>query len=168
MPGLGKSGTSRINDFKWSIFEEVSRKAQRCKEKLSLNPKRRISPRRLQNYLFNSIDNGPLRSSRKIVLESFNAAGRPFGKCFNPSIRAVAHVADHLMACGCSLRKEPVPDSLDFATYQKLSCYSHHEYTNYLHLNSSPGLPFSNLNVSGSKSANFNVSVIELPLIDPV
>src|SRR5215208_6251899 len=38
----------------------------------------------------------------------------------------------------------------------------------YLHLNSSPGLPFSNVNVSASKSANFTVSVIVLPLIEPV
>ena len=68
----------------------------------------------------------------------FNAAGRSFGKCFDRSVRAVAHVAHYLMSRGCSLRKEPVPYSLNFALYQKLSRYSH-ELKDYLHLTSSPG-----------------------------
>ena len=60
------------------------------------------------------------------MFESFNAARRPFHECFNRSIRTVADVTYHLMSRGCSLRKEPVPDPLDFATYQKLSRYSRH------------------------------------------
>src|SRR5215218_7745669 len=108
------------------MLKEVSCKAQRCKERLSFNSKRGITARRLQNYLFNLIDNGPLRSGGQVVFESFNAAGGSLGECFNGSVRTVAHVAYHLMSRGCALRKEPVPDPLDFATYQKLSRYSRH------------------------------------------
>ena len=59
------------------------------------------------------------------MFESFNAARRSLGECFNRSVRTVAYVPYNLMSRGCSLRKEPVPDSLNFALYQKLSCYSH-------------------------------------------
>ena len=59
------------------------------------------------------------------MFESFNAAGRSLGECFNRSVGTVAHVAYDLMSRGCSLRKESIPDSLNFTLYQKLSCYSH-------------------------------------------
>src|SRR5215216_1219112 len=102
MPGLGKSGTSRIKDFKWSI------------DGSSLNAKRRIRARRLETYFFYLVHHGPLRPGGKVVFESFNAIGRSFGECFDCSVRTVAHVTNHLMSRGCSLRKEPVPDPLDF------------------------------------------------------
>jgi hypothetical protein len=63
------------------------------------------------------IDYCPLWASNKIVFESLNAACRSFSKRFNRSIRTVAHVTNHLMSSGCALRKEPVPNSLDFPSY---------------------------------------------------
>src|SRR5215217_6285724 len=117
MPGLGKSGTSRIRDFKWSIDES------------SLNSKRGVGARWLETYFFYLVHYRPLRSGGQIMFESFNAAGRSFRECLNRSVRTVAHVTHHLMSRGCSLRKEPVSNSLDFATYQKLSRYSHTTYT---------------------------------------
>jgi hypothetical protein len=63
------------------------------------------------------IDYGPLRSSREIVFESFDAACRSLRECFNTSIRAVAHVANYLMSRRCSLREETIPDTLHVASY---------------------------------------------------
>jgi hypothetical protein len=72
------------------------------------------------------IDHGPLRSSREIVLESFNAPGWSFSERFNTSIRAVAHITHNLMPCCCSLREETIPDALNLTSNEKLSCYSLH------------------------------------------
>lgn len=77
------------------------------------------------------VHNRPLRAGGKVMFESFNTARWSLGECFDGSVGTVAHVAYHLMSRGCSLRKEPVPDSLNFALYQKLSCYSHALETTY-------------------------------------
>jgi hypothetical protein len=108
-------------------FEEVSRKGAKTPGifELSLNSKCRVGARRLQNYLFNLIDYRPLRSSRKIVFESFNAACRSLSECFNTSISTVAHITDNLMSRRCSLRKETIPDPLNFTFDKKLSRYAH-------------------------------------------
>jgi hypothetical protein len=94
------------------------------------------------------------------VLESLNAACRSFSKRLNTAISTVAHVANNLMPRRCSLREEAIPDSLNVAFDKKPSCY--------LHLKSSPSFPFSNVNVSSSESLILRLSVIVLPLIDPV
>jgi hypothetical protein len=70
------------------------------------------------------IDDRPLWSSREIVFESFNTARRSFGERFNRSIRTIANVANHLMSRRCSLGKEPIPNPLNLASYEKLSRYS--------------------------------------------
>ena len=114
------------------------------------------------------IDYRPLWSSRKIVFERFNAARWSFGECFNTSVSTVPYVADNLMSRCCSLRKEPVPNPLDFTFYKKPSRYALHVRSAYLHLNNSPSFPFSNVNVSTSESESLRLSVIVLPLIDPV
>ena len=75
MPGLGKSGTSRINDFRWSIVTVIF--SIRNAEYVPVGS--RID-------LFNVIYDGPLRPRSKIVLERFNAARRSFGKRFDCSI----------------------------------------------------------------------------------
>src|SRR6185369_115691 len=115
---------------------------------------------RLQNYLLNLIDYGPLWPSSKIVFEIFNAACRSFRERLNTAVSTVAHVANNLMPRRCSLRKEAIPDSLNVTFNKKPSCY--------LHLKSSPSFPFSNVNVSSSASLILRLSVIVLPLIDPV
>jgi hypothetical protein len=112
MPGFGKSGTSRINDFKWSIYA-----------RLSLDSKCRICPCRLQVYLFDLIDYRPLWTRRQIVFERFDAISRSFRKRFDTSVRTVTHVTDDLMARGCALRKETVTNPLHVASDQKLSRY---------------------------------------------
>ena len=63
------------------------------------------------------IDYSPLRSSREIVFESFNAARRSFRKRFNASVRTIAHVADNLMSRCRALSKETIPDALNLASY---------------------------------------------------
>src|SRR5215467_4364316 len=113
MPGLGKSGTSRISDLRWSMYRL-----------LSLDSKCRILPCRLQVYLFHLIDYGPLRPRRQIVFESLNARRRSFGKRFHTAIRTVAHVTYNLVPRRRALREETITDSLHFTTYQKLSRYS--------------------------------------------
>jgi hypothetical protein len=94
------------------------------------------------------------------VFKIFNAACRALRERFNTAISTVAHVANHLMPRRCSLREETIPDSLNLAFNKKPSCY--------LHLKSSPSFPFSNVNVSSSESLILRLSVIVLPLIDPV
>jgi hypothetical protein len=66
----------------------------------------------------------PLWSSREIVFESLNTAHWSFDERFNRSIRTIAHVANHLMSRRCSLGKETIPNSLNLASYEKLSRYS--------------------------------------------
>src|SRR6185369_1321856 len=104
MPGFGKSGTSRINDFRWSISWL-----------LSFDSKCRIRPCRLQVNLLQLIHYRPLRPRRKIVFERLDA-----------SIRTVAHVTDNLMTRRRALRKETITNSLHFTSNQKLSRYSQH------------------------------------------
>ena len=94
------------------------------------------------------------------MFESFNAACRSLRERLDTAISTVAHVANDLMPRRCSLRKEPIPDSLNVTFDEKPSCY--------LHLKSSPSFPFSNVNVSSSESLILRFSVIVLPLIDPV
>ena len=94
------------------------------------------------------------------MLEGLNTACRSFRERFNTAISTVAHVANNLMPRRCSLREETIPDSLNLAFNKKPSCY--------LHLKSSPSFPFSNVNVSSSESLIFRLSVIVLPLIEPV
>jgi hypothetical protein len=135
---------------------------------LSLDAKCRVSPCRLQVYLLNLIDCRPLRPRHQIVLEGFNAVGRPFSECFNRSIGTVAHVPNNLMSRGRALRKETITNSLHFTSYQKLSRYLQHRPSFYLHLTNLPALPRSSVNVSVSSApAIFNVNVIVLPLIVP-
>src|SRR6185369_13173762 len=103
MPGFGKSGTSRINDFRWSMSWL-----------LSFDSKCRIRPCRLQVDLLQLIHYRPLRSRREIVFESFDTTRWSFSKRLDASIRTVAHVTDNLMARGRSLRKETITNSLHF------------------------------------------------------
>ena len=102
----------------------------------------------------------PLRPGREVVFEIFNTTRRSLGKSLDRSVRAVAHVTYDLMFGRCALRKETIPDPLHVASYYKLP--------RYLHLTSSPGFPFSKVNVSSSESPTFRVKVIVLPLIVPV
>src|SRR6476646_2494725 len=108
MPGFGKSGTSRINDLRWSISWL-----------LSLDSKCRIRPCRLQADLLQLIHYLPLRSGRKIVFESLDATRRSFSKRLDASIRTVAHVTDNLMTRGRALGKETITNSLHFTSHQK-------------------------------------------------
>src|SRR6185436_13710533 len=113
MPGLGKSGTSRINDLRWSMSTL-----------LSLDAKCRIRPCRLQVYLFHLINYRPLRPRCEIVFKRLDTTRRPFGQCLDAAVLTVAHVTDNLMPRRRALRKEPIPDSLYFTADQKLSRYS--------------------------------------------
>ena len=146
MPGFGKSGTSRIKDLRWSI--------------LSFYSKRGIRSARVKIDFFQLIHDGPLRPGGEIVFERFNIACGPFYQRFNCSVRTVANVPDNLMPCSSALREETITNSLHVAFDQKFS--------RYLHLKSCPSLPFSNVNVSSSEFASFNVNVILSPLIEPV
>src|SRR5688572_3897958 len=159
MPGFGKSGTSRINDLRWSMSAF-----------LSLDSKCRVRSCRLQVYLFHLIDYGPLRARYEIVLERLHTVRWSFGKRLDRAIRTVPHVTNNLMPCRCALRKETITDSLHFTSNQKLSRYSHDPTPGfYLHLNKSPCLPFSSVNVSvSSEPETFNVNVIVAPLISPL
>src|ERR1700754_4669081 len=120
MPGFGKSGTSRINDLRWSMSSL-----------LSLDSKCRVRPCRLQVYLFHVIDYRPLRPGRQVMFESLNTARRSFGPRFNTSIRTVAHVSNYLMSRRRALRKETITDALHFTFDQKLSRYSQHSAPTY-------------------------------------
>ena len=81
-------------------------------------------PGRLETYFFYLVHDRPLRPSRQIVFESFNTARRSFSERLNRSVRTIAHVADHLMSRRCPLGEETISDSLNLASYQKLSRYS--------------------------------------------
>src|SRR5678815_4607776 len=120
MPGFGKSGTSRINAFKWSI-QLRSLKHQAL---LPFNAKCRVRPCRLQIYLFHVIHYRPLRACRQVMLESLNTARRSLCPRLNTAIRTVAHVTYNLMPRRCALGKETIADSLHVAFNQKLSRYS--------------------------------------------
>lgn len=137
---------------------------------LSLDAKCRVSPCRLQVYLFHLIDYRPLWSRREIMLECFDAVRWSFRERFYASIRTVAHVANDLVSRGRALRKEAVTNSLHITSYQKFSRNFQHSLPRlYLHLNNSPGLPRSSVNVSVSSTPEtFNVNVIVLPLIVPL
>lgn len=124
-----------------------------------LNAKRGISAGWIEVYFFDLIYHGPLRASRKILLERFHAVCRPLRQCFYCSIGTVANVTDNLVSRGSALREETIPNSLHFTLYEKLS--------RYLHLKSSPCLPFSSVNTSSSAPSSLSVNVILLPLIDP-
>ena len=106
------------------------------------------------------VHNRPLRPRGEIVFKCFNTHGRSFCQRFNCSIGTIANVSHNLMPCRSPLREETISNALHITFYQKLSCY--------LHLNSSPSLPFSNVNVSSSVFSIFNVNIILSPLIDPV
>src|ERR1043165_8308255 len=103
------------------------------------------------------------------MLERFNTILRSFSKRLDTTIRTVAHVTDHLMPRGCSLRKKPIPNSLHFTADQKLSRYSQNNPSRpHLHFTMRPGLPFSSVNVSASSaSVSFMLNVIVSPLISP-
>src|ERR1700752_110830 len=129
MPGCGKSGTSRINDLRWSMSSL-----------LSLDSKCRIRPCRLQVYLFHLIDYRPLRPRREILFESFNTARRSLRPSFNTAIRTVAHVTHNLMPRRRSLRKETITYSLHVTFDQKLSRYSQTPFPSLLTLEQLPRL----------------------------
>src|SRR5688572_16091542 len=106
MPGLGKSGTSRINDFRWSI--------------LSFDSKLRIRPGRIKIDLFQLIYDGPLRSRGEIVFERLNTHRWSFHQRYNRSIRTIANVPDNLVPRSSALREETISNSLHLASYQEL------------------------------------------------
>src|SRR5215813_14845697 len=91
---------------------------------LSLDSKCRILPCRLQVYLFQLIDYGPLRPRRQIVFEGLNVRRRSFSKRFHRAVRTVAHVTHNLVPRRRALGEETITDSLHFTTDQKLSRYT--------------------------------------------
>src|SRR6185503_21297069 len=123
MPGLGKSGTSRIRDLRWSIRCSHENADSRT---LALNSECGIPTGRFEVDLFELIDDGPLRSGGEIVFECFDAVRRSFGQCFYRPVRTVAHITDDLMSRRSTLCKETITNALHFASYQKLSRNSRH------------------------------------------
>ena len=79
------------------------------------NAEGRIQAGRIEIELFHIIDPTEARPGCEIVFEGFDLRSRPFGNCFDATVRQVLHVPDDLVPRRRSLCEKAITNALNVA-----------------------------------------------------